>query len=37
MFEPQLSAEDEEMTPTMELKRKFVHQKYTAHIDAMHL
>ncbi|MEO7105060.1 MAG: long-chain fatty acid--CoA ligase [Rhodoferax sp.] len=32
----QLTAEDEELTPTMKLKRKLVEKKYAAHIDAMY-
>jgi len=36
LIEHQLSAEDEELTPTMKLKRKFVHQKYAALIDGMY-
>ena len=31
-----LTAEDEELTPTMKLKRRIVHQKYAALIDAMY-
>jgi len=32
----QLTAEDEELTPTMKLKRKLVEKKYAAQIDAMY-
>ena len=32
----QLTPEDEELTPTMKLKRKFVNQRYAAEIDAMY-
>jgi long-chain acyl-CoA synthetase len=37
LLENQLTAEDEELTPTMKLKRKLVEQKYTAQIEAMYL
>ena len=36
LIEQQLTAEDEELTPTMKLKRKFVHQKYTDLIESMY-
>ncbi len=36
LLENQLTAEDEELTPTMKLKRKLVEQKYTAQIEAMY-
>jgi long-chain acyl-CoA synthetase len=32
----QLTDEDEELTPTMKLKRKFVSEKYKDMIDAMY-
>ena len=36
MIEVQLTAEHDEMTPTMKLKRKFVNHKYRAVIDSMY-
>ena len=36
LLENQLTAEDEELTPTLKLKRKLVEQKYTAQIEAMY-
>lgn len=36
LLDTQLTAEDEELTPTMKLKRKLVQQKYAAQIDAMY-
>ena len=36
LIEQQLTAEDEELTPTMKLKRKFVNEKYKKLIDAMY-
>ncbi len=36
LLDTQLSAEDEELTPTMKLKRKLVEKKYTAPIEAMY-
>ena len=36
LLENQLTAEDEELTPTMKLKRKLVEKKYTAQIEAMY-
>jgi long-chain acyl-CoA synthetase len=37
LIEQQLTAEDEELTPTMKLKRKFVNEKYKALIDGMYV
>jgi long-chain acyl-CoA synthetase len=36
LLENQLTAEDEELTPTMKLKRKLVEKKYSAQIEAMY-
>jgi long-chain acyl-CoA synthetase len=36
MIERQLTPEDEELTPTMKLKRSFVNKRYAAEIDAMY-
>ena len=36
LIEQQLTAEDDELTPTMKLKRKFVSEKYKGMIDGMY-
>ena len=36
LIEQQLTAEDDELTPTMKLKRKFVNEKYKDMIDEMY-
>ncbi len=36
LIEHQLTAEDDEVTPTMKLKRKFVNEKYRGLIDSMY-
>jgi long-chain acyl-CoA synthetase len=36
LIERQLTPEDEELTPTMKLKRSFVNKRYAAEIDAMY-
>jgi long-chain acyl-CoA synthetase len=36
LLENQLTAEDEELTPTMKLKRKLIQEKYSAQIEAMY-
>jgi long-chain acyl-CoA synthetase len=37
LIEQQLTAEDDELTPTMKLKRKFVNEKYKMLIDGMYV
>ena len=36
LIETQLTAEDDELTPTLKLKRAFVNKKYAKEIDAMY-
>jgi long-chain acyl-CoA synthetase len=36
LLDTQLTAEDDELTPTMKLKRKFVEQKYKNMIEEMY-
>ena len=36
LIEQQLTPEDDELTPTMKLKRKFVNEKYLKEIEAMY-
>ena len=36
LLETQLTAEDEELTPTMKLKRKLVEKKYSPQIEIMY-
>ena len=36
LLETQLTAEDEELTPTIKLKRKLVEKKYANQIEAMY-
>lgn len=36
LLDTQLTAEDEELTPTMKLKRQLVHRKYAPQIDSMY-
>ena len=36
LLETQLTAEDEELTPTMKLKRKLVEKKYADRIEALY-
>ena len=36
LLDTQLTAEDEELTPTMKLKRKLVQTKYAQQIEAMY-
>ena len=36
LIDTQLTAEDDELTPTMKLKRKFINDKYSSVIDQMY-
>ena len=36
LIDTQLTAEDDELTPTMKLKRKFINEKYSSVIDQMY-
>jgi long-chain acyl-CoA synthetase len=36
LIERQLTPEDEELTPTMKLKRNFVNKRYAVEIEAMY-
>jgi long-chain acyl-CoA synthetase len=36
LIERQLTPEDEELTPTMKLKRSFVNKRYAVEINAMY-
>jgi long-chain acyl-CoA synthetase len=36
LIENKLTAEDEELTPTMKLKRRLVHEKYRELIESMY-
>ena len=37
LIDIQLSAEDDELTPTMKLKRKFINEKYSSTINSMYI